>query len=116
MAAAATKGRNCSKPVRFSPEATEASSTTRGAAELSGVRGHGWFPGADVVHDDHGRGWVWGSGLVRVTVRFETRSSGPGPIRTLAADNPALHPVGIEPLARALAHGDERDEAIADED
>ena len=67
-------------------------------------------------HDDHGRGWVWGAGLGRVTVRFETRASGPGPILTLAADDPALHAVGIEPLARALAHGDEQDEALADED
>ena len=94
----------------------KASSTTRESAELSGVRGHGWFPGADVVHDDHGRGWVWGAGLGRVTVRFETRASGPGPILTLAADDPALHAVGIEPLARALDHGDEQDEALADED
>ena len=98
------------------PERAEASSTTRESAELSGVRGHGWFPGADVVHDDHGRGWVWGAGLGRVTVRFETRASGPGPILTLAADDPALHAVGIEPLARALDHGDEQDEALADED
>ena len=49
-----------------------------------------WRPGADVVHDDHGRGWVWGSGLGRVTVRFETRDTPPGPVRTFAVDDPAL--------------------------
>jgi DNA polymerase-4 len=49
-------------------------------------------------------------------VRFETRTTGPGPIRTFAADDPALHAVGIEPLARALDHGDERDDPLADED
>ncbi|MDO5683268.1 MAG: DNA polymerase IV, partial [Propionibacteriaceae bacterium] len=27
-----------------------------------------WLPGADVTHDDHGDGWVWGAGLGRVTV------------------------------------------------
>jgi len=51
-----------------------------------------WAPGMDVVHEAHGRGWVWGSGLGRVTVRFETAESGPGPVRTLAADDPELSP------------------------
>ncbi|HEX8488565.1 MAG TPA: DNA polymerase IV [Propionibacteriaceae bacterium] len=50
-----------------------------------------WFPGHDVVHEQHGPGWVWGSGLGRVTVRFETAETGPGPVRTFAADDPALH-------------------------
>ncbi len=50
-----------------------------------------WLPGMDVEHDQHGRGWVWGSGLGRVTVRFETRETPPGPVRTFAYDDPALH-------------------------
>ena len=54
---------------------------------------HGWPPGLDVEHDQHGRGWVWGSGLGRVTVRFETRQTSPGPVRTFAYDDPALHRV-----------------------
>ena len=49
-----------------------------------------WRPGADVEHDVHGRGWVWGSGLGRVTVRFETRETAPGPVRTFSVDDPAL--------------------------
>jgi DNA polymerase IV len=53
----------------------------------------GWPPGIDVEHDQHGRGWVWGSGLGRVTVRFETRDTPPGPVRTFPADDPALHRV-----------------------
>jgi DNA polymerase-4 len=53
----------------------------------------GWPPGVDVEHDQHGRGWVWGSGLGQVTVRFETRNTPPGPVRTFAADDPALHRV-----------------------
>jgi DNA polymerase IV len=53
-------------------------------------RGYGWRPGMDVEHDEHGPGWVWGSGLGRVTVRFETAESDPGPVRTFAADDPHL--------------------------
>ena len=54
-----------------------------------------WPSGMDVEHDQHGRGWVWGSGLGRVTVRFETRETPPGPVRTFAYDDPALHPVEL---------------------
>ncbi|QLQ11816.1 MAG: DNA polymerase IV [Nocardioidaceae bacterium] len=49
-----------------------------------------WVPGIDVVHSEYGQGWVWGSGLGRVTVRFETRDSGPGPVRTLPESDPGL--------------------------
>ena len=54
-----------------------------------------WRPGADVTHDDFGPGWVWGAGLGRVTVRFETAETGPGPVRTFADDDPHLHPAGF---------------------
>ena len=50
----------------------------------------GWAPGQDVEHDAYGPGWVWGAGLGRVTVRFETRDTPPGPVRTFADDDPAL--------------------------
>jgi DNA polymerase-4 len=53
----------------------------------------GWPAGVDVEHDQYGSGWVWGSGLSRVTVRFETRDTPPGPVRTFASDDPALHRV-----------------------
>jgi DNA polymerase IV len=59
----------------------------------AGVRprqGRGWMPGVDVVHDEHGEGWVWGAGLGRVTVRFETAETGPGPVRTLRDDDQML--------------------------
>ena len=51
-----------------------------------------WWPGQDVRHEELGTGWVWGRGLGRVTVRFEGPSTPPGPVRTLAADDPLLHP------------------------
>ncbi len=50
----------------------------------------GWSPGNDVVHSQYGPGWVWGSGHGVVTVRFETATSGPGPVRSFAAADPAL--------------------------
>ena len=43
------------------------------------------------VPHDHGRGWVWGSGRGVVTVRFETAETPSGPVRSFAADDPALH-------------------------
>jgi DNA polymerase-4 len=51
-----------------------------------------WWPGQDVRHVELGAGWVWGRGLGRVTVRFEGPLTAPGPVRTLAADDPALQP------------------------
>ncbi len=39
-----------------------------------------WWPGMDVVHDELGRGWVWGAGRDIVTVRFETAETLPGPV------------------------------------
>ena len=57
------------------------------------TRSRPWAPGMDVVHTEHGPGWVWGSGVGRVTVRFETAETGPGPVRTFRADDPALEPV-----------------------
>ncbi|MCW2830222.1 MAG: polymerase [Aeromicrobium sp.] len=57
------------------------------AAEARPTR---WYPGMDVHHAVHGDGWVWGSGLGRVTIRFETRWTPPGPVHTFRADDPAL--------------------------
>jgi DNA polymerase-4 len=53
-------------------------------------------PGLDVEHDEYGRGWVQGSGLGRVTVRFETWATGPGPLKTVRLDDPQLR--AVEPL------------------
>ena len=49
-----------------------------------------WRTGDDVAHPAHGHGWVQGAGHGRVTVRFETRSTGPGRAVTFAADDPDL--------------------------
>jgi DNA polymerase-4 len=60
-----------------------------------------WLPGQDVTHDEHGAGWVQGSGLGRVTVRFETPGSEPGRIRTLGSGDPELRAVDSGDVARA---------------
>jgi DNA polymerase-4 len=61
------------------------------------TRRRAWAPGMDVLHAEHGPGWVWGSGVGRVTVRFETAETGPGPVRTFRSDDPALTPRPREP-------------------
>ncbi|MFJ2213319.1 DNA polymerase IV [Streptomyces sp. NPDC101062] len=49
------------------------------------------FPaGHDVRHAEFGPGWVQGSGLRRVTVRFEEPGSAPGWVRTFWVDDPDL--------------------------
>jgi DNA polymerase-4 len=56
------------------------------------TRSRPFAPGSDVEHAVHGPGWVWGAGLGRVTVRFETAETGPGPVLTFRADDPDLAP------------------------
>lgn len=65
-----------------------------------------WLPGLDVRHREFGRGWVQGSGLGRVTVRFEEPGSPPGRVRTFRADDPALESAEPLPLAPMAAHSD----------
>ncbi|MCI0385848.1 DNA polymerase IV [Streptomyces sp. CNQ085] len=55
-----------------------------------------WLPGLDVRHARYGPGWVQGSGLGRVTVRFERPGSPPGRVRTFVVDDPELE--SSEPL------------------
>ncbi|GHB26513.1 DNA polymerase IV [Streptomyces viridiviolaceus] len=57
-----------------------------------------WPSGHDVRHTEYGHGWVQGSGLGRVTVRFETPDSAPGRVRTFPVDDPDLEPADPLPL------------------
>ncbi|WP_445170614.1 DNA polymerase IV [Mycolicibacterium sp. Dal123E01] len=50
----------------------------------------GWRVGDDVSHSGFGHGWVQGAGHGVVSVRFETRASGPGVMRTFPIDDPEL--------------------------
>jgi DNA polymerase-4 len=58
-----------------------------------------WSAGHDVRHSEYGHGWVQGSGLGRVTVRFETpEDKEPGRVRTFRTDDPDLEAVDPLPL------------------
>ena len=72
------------------PVAPQQLRTSPGDQPPAGLVSRYWRAGDDVRHTEYGHGWVQGSGHGRVTVRFETRSSGPGPARTVAAEDPAL--------------------------
>lgn len=67
-----------------------------GEAEAAAERR--WAPGNDVRHAVHGPGWVQGSGVGRVTVRFERPGSAPGRVRTFRVDDPELEAADPLPL------------------
>ncbi|GHE48169.1 DNA polymerase IV [Streptomyces longispororuber] len=69
-----------------------------GAGEPVAPAERRWPAGHDVRHAVYGPGWVQGSGLGRVTVRFETPESPPGRVRTFRTDDPELEPSDPLPL------------------
>ncbi|MEW1780288.1 DNA polymerase IV [Streptomyces sp. NPDC086777] len=63
-----------------------------------------WPAGHDVRHAEYGHGWVQGSGLGRVTVRFETPgAAGPGRVRTFRVEDPELEPAEPLPLVPGIS-------------
>jgi DNA polymerase-4 len=50
-----------------------------------------WYPGADVAHDTHGRGWVERIDSDTLTIRFETPDGPPGPSHRIPTSDPRLH-------------------------
>ncbi|GAA2111262.1 DNA polymerase IV [Kitasatospora saccharophila] len=64
-----------------------------------------WWPGQDVTHREFGPGWVQGSGVGRVTVRFETPYSGVGRVRTFAVGDEELEASGALPLRSPAGEG-----------
>ncbi|MDF0532446.1 DNA polymerase IV [Tsukamurella sp. 8F] len=49
-----------------------------------------WRTGMDVRHSEFGHGWIQGSGHGVVSVRFETRTTGPGRVRSFPVDDQGL--------------------------
>ncbi|MET9295094.1 DNA polymerase IV [Streptomyces sp. NPDC003077] len=92
----ATEREAAAREAAAEPQAT--GTTGEEEAREAEERPRRWLPGLDVVHEEHGPGWVQGSGLGRVTVRFEQPWSGPGRVRTFAVDDPALRPGEPLPL------------------
>ncbi|MFD8954266.1 DNA polymerase IV [Streptomyces xanthophaeus] len=83
-------------------EAPGAPGTPRAGAEPprepETAPGRRWAAGSDVRHAVYGPGWVQGSGVGRVTVRFEQPGSEPGRVRTFRVDDPELEPSDPLPL------------------
>jgi DNA polymerase-4 len=71
-------------------EGTEIQQPAHTAPAPPTPHGAPWQIGDDVAHPDLGHGWLQGAGHGVMTVRFETRGSGPGPARTFAADAAAI--------------------------
>ncbi|MFF3016117.1 DNA polymerase IV [Streptomyces sp. NPDC057939] len=76
---------------------------TAGGAVVTAVGSEGgvvrhWAAGSDVRHAVYGLGWVQGSGVGRVTVRFEQPGTQPGRVRTFRVDDPELEPSDPLPL------------------
>ncbi|MFI6335422.1 DNA polymerase IV [Streptomyces sp. NPDC050535] len=89
-------------------EHTEEKPAEESTEELVPPAERRWPAGHDVRHAEFGHGWVQGSGLGRVTVRFETPYSGPGRVRTFRTDDPALEPAEPLPLvAGTVGQGSE---------
>ncbi len=49
-----------------------------------------WRIGDDVHHTEFGHGWVQGAGHGVMTIRFESRATGPGQAHTVPQDSPAV--------------------------
>ncbi|MFE5844469.1 DNA polymerase IV [Streptomyces niveus] len=73
------------------PGEPEPRSDTDAVAVADEVAERHWPAGHDVRHAEFGAGWVQGSGVGRVTVRFEEPTSAvPGRVRTFRTDDPDL--------------------------
>lgn len=77
-------------PALFDPAPPDAAVAATPPAGPATPAARPWRPGDDVRHPDHGHGWVQGAGHGRVTVRFETRSTGAGRAHTFPADDTDL--------------------------
>ncbi|WP_234366192.1 DNA polymerase IV [Streptomyces albireticuli] len=94
--------------------AGEAAPEAGGEGAAAPERPRRWLPGLDVRHSEYGAGWIQGSGVGRVTVRFEQPWSEPGRVRTFAVDDPALEPAEPLPLIRAEAAAGAEDPVTAE--
>ncbi len=63
---------------------------TRAPAPVPDPEAGGWRIGDDVTHAALGHGWIQGTGHGVMTVRFESRGTGPGAARTFPVDVPGV--------------------------
>lgn len=75
------------------PELDQAVISTETAFEEEPTpRKRTWYATQDVFHPDYGHGWIQGTGHGFVSVRFETRATGPGPFKSFDANDEQLQP------------------------
>ncbi|WP_172826594.1 DNA polymerase IV [Mycobacterium sp. 1423905.2] len=72
------------------PEPADTVETATAAMFSPAAEAAPWRIGDDVAHPEFGHGWVQGAGHGVVTVRFETRASGPGLARTFPSGTTEL--------------------------
>ncbi|MEV8533280.1 DNA polymerase IV [Streptomyces sp. NPDC051211] len=82
------------------PGAAEAAAEAPPVQEPTALPERRWAAGSDVRHALYGPGWVQGSGVGRVTVRFEQPWSPPGRVRTFLIGDPELEPAEPLPLRK----------------
>ena len=84
--------------------------STDSALPDAAIENAGWRVGDDLRHPVFGHGWVQGAGHGVVSVRFETRGSGPGVMRTFEIDTAELtsaNPVDSLDWPNYLDHRDD---------
>ena len=84
--------------------------STDSALPDAAIENAGWRVGDDLRHPEFGHGWVQGAGHGVVSVRFETRGSGPGVMRTFEIDTAELtsaNPVDSLDWPNYLDHRDD---------
>jgi len=81
--------------------AADSVADTADAADTADDVAPSYRPGHDVFHDVHGPGWVHGSGSGWVTVRFETRDTSIGKVRSFRVTDGQLRPTPPRPLEHA---------------
>ncbi|MFF1465668.1 DNA polymerase IV [Streptomyces sp. NPDC058330] len=91
-------GPDAEGPVAAGAERAGSAADDPAPEAVDGAAARRWSAGHDVRHDVHGYGWVQGSGVGRVTVRFEEPGSTPGRVRTFRVDDPQLRPSDPLPL------------------
>ncbi|WP_411102306.1 DNA polymerase IV [Streptomyces sp. cmx-4-9] len=103
---AAAEAQGAAEPPR-EPGAGSAASASGAAAEAPAEppAERRWAAGSDVRHTVYGPGWVQGSGVGRVTVRFEQPGSPVGRVRTFRVDDPELEPSAPLPLVGEVVEG-----------
>ncbi|MYR40013.1 DNA polymerase IV [Streptomyces sp. DvalAA-19] len=89
------------EPERQAPESgTEGPAAEEEPESAEQLAARRWPAGHDVHHTAHGHGWVQGSGVGRVTVRFEEPGGPVGRVLTFRIDDPELTPADPLPLVR----------------